>query len=74
MDIASLIGLILCFVLVLYGIITGESIAGVKYFLDVPSALITFGGAIGATMASVSMCIVPMLVMTTTSGWAMDVR
>lgn len=55
MDIASLIGLILCFVLVLYGIITGESIAGVKYFLDVPSALITFGGAIGATMASVSM-------------------
>ena len=55
MDIASLIGLILCFVLVLYGIITGESIAGVKYFFDVPSALITFGGAIGATMASVSM-------------------
>lgn len=55
MDIASLIGLILCFVLVLYGIITGESIAGVKYFLDSSSALITFGGAIGATMASVSM-------------------
>lgn len=55
MDIASLIGLILCFVLVLYGIITGESIAGVRYFLDSSSALITFGGAIGATMASVSM-------------------
>lgn len=55
MDIASLLGLVVCFILVLFGIISSDGIKGIWYFLDPPSALITFGGSFFATMASVSM-------------------
>lgn len=56
MDIASLVGMIVCFGLVLYGMIdSAGSIAGFWYFVNLPSALITFGGAFFATMMSVSM-------------------
>lgn len=55
MDIASLLGLVVCFILVLFGIISSDGIKGIWYFLDPASALITFGGSFFATMASVSM-------------------
>ena len=56
MDLASLIGMIVGFVLVVFGIYqSAESIAGLRWFLDPPSALITFGGAVFATMTSCTM-------------------
>lgn len=56
MDLASLLGLLIGFVLVLFGIFNGAgSAAGLLWFVDAPSALITFGGSIFATMASCTM-------------------
>ena len=55
MDIASLLGLVVCFVLVLFGIISPDGLKGLWYFIDPASMLITFGGSFFATMASVSM-------------------
>lgn len=53
MDIASLAGLILCIGMVIFGIAQGDDgIAGILSFLDVPSALITFGGSFAAVLAS----------------------
>lgn len=56
MDIASLIGLIACFVLVMFGIVSGEDgFAAIGFFIDPGSMLITFGGAFAATLTSVSL-------------------
>lgn len=57
MDIASLVGLLVCLVLVVFGMFNsaGNTMSGLFYFLDPASALITFGGSIFATMASVSL-------------------
>ena len=55
MDIASLLGVLLCFVFMILSIVFGAGITGVKYFLDAPSAMITFGGAFMAVLASRSM-------------------
>lgn len=52
MDIASLIGLIMGFLMLVYGIISNH--ADVMTYLNFPSAIITFGGAIFATMLSYS--------------------
>lgn len=55
MDLASIIGMVVCFVMVIFGIVTGDD--GVKAlfnFLDAPSALITLGGATFAVMAQYS--------------------
>ena len=55
-DIASLVGIILCFAMMLYGIIDGAGIENlVKEYWNMPSAIITFGGAFAATLASHSM-------------------
>jgi chemotaxis protein MotA len=54
-DLASLLGIVICFVLVLFGIISSDGVKAIFYFLDPASALITFGGAFCATLASVSM-------------------
>ena len=54
MDLASLIGMVVSFILVIFGIVYSESgidFSVVVSFLDVPSALITFGGAFCATLA-----------------------
>ena len=48
MDIASLIGLIMGFFLLVYGIISNH--ADIMTYLNFPSAIITFGGALFATM------------------------
>lgn len=54
MDLASLLGLAVAFVLVIFGIVyskTGIDFSVIMNFLDVPSALITFGGAFCAALA-----------------------
>ena len=56
MDFASIIGLLVAFAMMIMGIVTGEDgIAGIRFFWDFKSVLITFGGAIFSTMASYSM-------------------
>lgn len=56
MDIASLVGIILCFAMMLYGIIDGAGLNNlVKEYWNFPSAVITFGGAFAATLTSHSM-------------------
>lgn len=55
MDLASIIGLGLCFVMFVYGIITNAGLSNLNRYLDFASAVITFGGSIFATMASFSM-------------------
>ncbi len=53
MDIASVLGLILCLAMAIFGIGTSKSgFAGIGHYLDVPSAVITFGGAFAAVLAS----------------------
>lgn len=51
MDIASIAGLVVCIVLVLFGIINGAGVGALMNFMDLPSALITFGGAFCCVMA-----------------------
>ncbi len=55
MDIASLLGVVLCFVFMILSIVFGAGITGVKYFVDAPSAMITFGGAFMAVLSSRNM-------------------
>ena len=56
MDIASIAGLILCAVMILYGIIDGAGIENlVREYWNVPSAIITFGGSFFATLTSHSL-------------------
>ena len=47
MDLASILGLVLCAVIVIFGILWGQDgLAVLGNFYDVPSILITFGGAL----------------------------
>lgn len=55
MDIASLAGIILGIAMLLFGIISSAGVGGFSEYIDVPSAIITFGGAFSCTLASVSM-------------------
>ena len=55
MDIASVIGLVLCFALMIFGMLVGQDISVIMGFLHAPSALITYGGALGCMMASCTM-------------------
>ena len=56
MDIASLLGVILGFVMLIYGIFDATgSVAGIMTYVNFHSALITFGGSLAATLASVSL-------------------
>ena len=55
MDLASLLGIVVCFALVIFGILFGNDISALLNFVDVPSMLITFGGAFCATLASKTM-------------------
>jgi len=54
-DLASLIGIVVCFALVIFGIVFGNSIDTLLNFVNVPSILITFGGAFCAVLASKTM-------------------
>ena len=53
MDLASIIGLIMGFLMLVYGIISNN--ADLMTYLNFPSAIITFGGALFAVMLSYSM-------------------
>ena len=52
MDIASILGLVICLGLVIFGIVFGNPFNVIINFLDAPSALITFGGAFCCILAS----------------------
>lgn len=55
MDLASILGMVICIVLVLIAIVAGDGVAALKNFGDFKSILIVLGGAFCATMASYSM-------------------
>ena len=56
MDLATLLGLVICFGLIIFGIVTGDQgFAALKNFLDFQSVLITIGGTFCATLASFKM-------------------
>ncbi len=48
-------GLVLGFVMLIFGILSSAGPEGFHEYIDAPSAIITFGGAFSATLASVSM-------------------
>lgn len=52
MDLSTLIGVIACLVLCIFGMVVGQpsALASVMSFVHAPSALITFGGALMATL------------------------
>ena len=50
-DIASLLGIVLGLVMVIFGIISGGGLESFGYFLDLPSIIITIGGSISGTLA-----------------------
>lgn len=52
MDLSSIIGLIGCFVVIVFGILFGKDISVLFNFLHAPSALITFGGATMCMLAT----------------------
>ncbi len=54
MDIASLVGLLMAAVLVVYGIVAKDGFGAMLGFLDKQSALITFGGALMGIMVTQS--------------------
>ncbi len=51
MDIATLIGTIGAFILMIFGMVYGKDFSAINNFIDAPSALITFGGALGCLLA-----------------------
>lgn len=56
MDIASILGFILCLGLIVFGIVTGDDgVAAIWNFIHSQSAIITFGGAFCCILASNSM-------------------
>jgi len=55
-DIASIIGIVLCFALIIYGIVSGEQgFAAINNFIDLPSVYITLGGSFSVMLASYSL-------------------
>jgi len=54
-DLASLLGVVLGLVMLVFGIISNAGVGGFGRYVDGASAIITFGGALAATLASVSM-------------------
>ncbi|MCF0130335.1 MAG: motility protein A [Pseudobutyrivibrio sp.] len=52
MDLASLLGLLLGVVMVVFGIISSGGVAAMANFIDVPSVIITIGGSLSSVMAS----------------------
>lgn len=56
MDLASIIGLVLSFALMIFGMANGDfGAAALPWFVDIASVLITFGGTFGAVLASNTM-------------------
>ena len=55
MDIASILGLVLCGVVFIFGIISSGGISAFGNFIDPPSIFITFGGSFFCVLASYSL-------------------
>ena len=55
MDIASILGIVMCAVVVVFGIVDGSGFGGLEYFWDLPSILITLGGAFCCVLAEKSL-------------------
>lgn len=55
MDLASLLGIVLGFLMLAFGIIYNAGVENIHHYLDPASAVITFGGAFTATLSSVSL-------------------
>lgn len=55
MDLASLAGMILGVVMVIFGIISSGGVAALGNFVDVPSVIITIGGSLSSTLFSFKM-------------------
>ncbi len=55
MDLASIIGLIVCFGMLVFGILDAGGFAAIGSYLNFPSALITFGGSFAAVLTQYSM-------------------
>lgn len=56
MDLATIIGLVLAFGLMIFGMSNSEfGVSALPWFVDIPSVFITIGGTIGAVLASNSM-------------------
>jgi len=54
-DLASIIGLILCFGMLVFGILDAGGFAAIGSYLNFPSALITFGGSFAAVLTQYSL-------------------
>ena len=50
MDIATIVGMVTCFCLMIFGMVWGKSFAAVMSFIDIPSVLITLGGTLFCMM------------------------
>lgn len=55
MDIASILGLVICFAMIIIGIATSGGLASLPSYIDVPSIAITFGGSFSAVLAANSL-------------------
>ena len=55
MDLASILGLVLCLAMCVYGIISNAGAENFYRYIDPPSAVITFGGSFFAIMASTTL-------------------
>lgn len=55
MDLATLIGIVAGFILVIFGIISSGGVAAIGNFVDVPSVIITIGGTMSALLTSYSL-------------------
>ena len=59
MDLATLVGIVLGLVMVVFGIISSADISAItKSFLDLPSFIITFGGSIAGMIGSYTLSLV----------------
>lgn len=52
MDIATILGLIICFAMVLVGVATSGGLQALPSYVNIPSVAITFGGAFSAVLAA----------------------
>lgn len=56
-DIASIVGLVVCFIMCVYGILSssGYQVAAIMNYIDIPSVFITIGGSLFAVLAMYSL-------------------
>lgn len=55
MDLATLIGLVVGVIMILFGIISGAGVSALGHFFDLPSVIITIGGSLTSLMTGFTM-------------------